>query len=147
MKYSQAEQGRIFVLRLEDGEIIHEKIEEFARLQSIRAAALVLVGGADEGSKLIVGPEEGRAEPITPMEFILKGVHEITGTGTIFPDSNNNPILHLHIACGRGETTKTGCARKGVKVWNIVEVILIELINRTATRVKDSITGFNLLEP
>ncbi|MDY6863052.1 MAG: DUF296 domain-containing protein, partial [Thermodesulfobacteriota bacterium] len=29
MKYSQAKPGRIFVIRLEDGDIIHEEIEKF----------------------------------------------------------------------------------------------------------------------
>ena len=40
MKYSQAKQGRVFVIRLEDGETVHEEIEKFARAQSITAAAL-----------------------------------------------------------------------------------------------------------
>ena len=31
MKYSEAKQGRTFIIRLEDGDILHEKIEEFAR--------------------------------------------------------------------------------------------------------------------
>lgn len=30
MKYSEAKQGRIFVIRLEDGDVIHEEIEKFA---------------------------------------------------------------------------------------------------------------------
>jgi predicted DNA-binding protein with PD1-like motif len=30
MKYSEAKPGRIFVIRLEDGEIVHEVIEAFA---------------------------------------------------------------------------------------------------------------------
>ena len=30
MKYSRASLGRVFIIRLEDGEIIHEMIEEFA---------------------------------------------------------------------------------------------------------------------
>ena len=35
MKYSQAEQGRTFVIRLEDGDVLHEKIEQFARKQFV----------------------------------------------------------------------------------------------------------------
>jgi len=31
MKYSEAKQGHIFVIRLEDGDIIHEAVENFAR--------------------------------------------------------------------------------------------------------------------
>jgi predicted DNA-binding protein with PD1-like motif len=33
MKYSEAKPGRIFVLRLEDGDILHESVETFAREQ------------------------------------------------------------------------------------------------------------------
>jgi len=47
MKYSQAKQGHIFVIRLEDGDIVHKEIERFARNQSIKAAALIIIGGAD----------------------------------------------------------------------------------------------------
>ena len=101
MKYSQARQGRIFVIRLEDGDIIHEEIEKFSREKSIKAAALIILGGADKNSKLVVGPKHGRKEPIVPMEYILDNAHETAGTGTIFPDEKGKPILHMHIACGR----------------------------------------------
>ncbi len=147
MKYSEAKHGRIFVIRLEDGDILHEKIEEFANEKSIKAAMLIAVGGADTGSKLIVGPEEGRSKPIRPMELILDGVHEITGTGTIFPDEHGNPKLHMHLAGGREEFTKAGCVRQGVKVWHIMEIVLLELLDTDAKRVIDQDTGFGLLEP
>jgi len=112
MRYSQAKQGRTFIIRLEDGDIVHEEIEKFSRKESIRAAALIILGGADKGSKLIVGPEHGRREPIIPVEHILDNVHEIAGTGTIFPDESGKPVLHMHIACGRKTSSVTGCVRK-----------------------------------
>jgi predicted DNA-binding protein with PD1-like motif len=147
MKYSQAKQGRIFIIRLEDGDVVHEEIEKFAREHSIKAAALTIIGGADEGSKLVVGPEQGRAISVLPMEHILTNVHEIAGTGTIFPDEEGNPALHMHIACGRKTSTVTGCIRKGVRVWHIMEVILYELIDTTAIRVLEPNLGFKLLQP
>ena len=147
MKYSQAKIGRVYVIRLEDGDIIHEEIEKFAREKSIKAAALIIIGGADEGSKLIVGPEHGRKKPIVPMEHILNNVHEIVGTGTIFPNEKGEPILHMHIACGRKTSSITGCVRKGVKVWHVMEVILFELVDTTAVRALDPNTGFELLNP
>ena len=147
MKYSQAKQGRIFVIRLEDGDIIHEEIEKFAREKFIKAGALIILGGADKGSKLVVGPEHGRKELIIPMEHILNNVNEIAGTGTIFPDGKGNPMLHMHIACGRRSSTITGCVRKGVKAWHVLEVILFELVDTTAVRALDPITGFELLKP
>ena len=147
MKYSEATAGRIFVLRLEDGEILHEEIEGFARKMGISAAALIVLGGADDGSRLIVGPEAGRAEKITPMSRLLDSVHEATGTGTLFPDDEGNPVLHMHIACGREKETMTGCVREGVRVWHVMEVILFELTGSSATRRPDPETGFKLLVP
>ena len=147
MKYSQAKQGRIFIIRLEDGDIIHEEVEKFAREKSINAGALIILGGADEGSKLVVGPQHGRKEPIVPMEHILDNVHEIAGSGTIFPDEKGNPTLHMHIACGRKSSTVIGCVRKGVKAWHVLEIILFELVDTTAVRVLDPVTGFELLQP
>ena len=147
MRYSQAKQGKTFIIRLDDGDIVHEEIEKFAREKSINAAALIILGGADKGSKLIVGPEYGRREPIIPMEHILDNVHEIAGTGTIFPDEKGKPVLHMHMACGRKTSSVTGCVRKGVKVWHIMEIILFELVDTTAVRAFDPTTGFELLKP
>ena len=147
MKYSQAKQGRTFVIRLEDGDIVHEEIERFAREQSIGAAALIAVGGAEMGSKLVVGPKEGRADPVSPMEHVLENVHEITGTGTLFPDEKGNPALHMHMACGRKTSTVTGCVRSGVTVWHIMEIILFELVDTTGVRVLEPTMGFMLLQP
>jgi predicted DNA-binding protein with PD1-like motif len=147
MKFASANPGRIFILRLEDGEILHETIEAFARDQGIRAAALIVLGGADEGSKLVVGPQVSRAAPVMPMEHILAGTSEATGVGTVFPGEDGKPILHMHIACGREGSTITGCVRRGVKVWNVMEIILWELTGTDAKRVMDKATGFELLQP
>lgn len=147
MKYSEARQGRIFVIRLEDGETVHEQLEKFAREHAIERAQILIIGGADKGSKLVVGPEESRALPVKPMTHELYDAHEITGTGTIFPDDTGNPVLHLHMACGREENTVTGCIRNGVRVWHVMEVILTELLENTGTRQPDPLTGFKLLVP
>ena len=147
MKYSEAKQGRIFVIRLEDGDIVHDEIERFAREKSIEAAGLIIVGGADQESKFVVGPEEGRATPVVPMEHVLDEVHEIAGVGTLFPDDEGNPVLHMHMASGRKSSTITGCIREGVRVWHVMEVILFELADTTGIRTHDSETGFKLLQP
>jgi predicted DNA-binding protein with PD1-like motif len=142
VKYSQCKPGRIYVLSLENGDMVHEKIEQFARELSIKAASLTIIGGADKGSKLVVGPARENQLPVSPMEHILKNVHEIVGAGTLFPDQEGNPVLHLHMACGRKSSTKTGCIRRGVKVWHTMEVILFELLESTGRRILDPQTGF-----
>lgn len=134
-------------MRLEDGDIVHEEIERFARNKKIRAAALIVVGGADRGSKLVVGPKEARALPVEPMEHILDSVHEVAGTGTLFPDEDGNPSVHMHLASGRKTSTVTGCIRSGVRVWHIMEVILFELVDSPALRLYEADMGFKLLSP
>ncbi|EAT58359.1 PPC domain-containing DNA-binding protein [Chlorobium ferrooxidans] len=147
MKYSEAREGRTFIIRLEDGEIVHEKLEQFVRDHAIARASLIAIGGADKGSLLVVGPDESRSHPVTPMTHELYDAHEITGTGTIFPDDEGNPVLHMHMACGREENTVTGCIRKGVKVWLVMEIILTELLENSALRQYDPHSGFKLLVP
>ena len=147
MKYSEATRGRTFIIRLEDGDILDECIEKFAADHNIKAASLIAVGGVDGGSRLVVGPEESRSDVITPMEFELDDAHEITGTGTLFLNDDDRPVLHMHLACGRSAETITGCARVQVKTWHVIEIILHELIGTDARRRLDDSTGFELLQP
>lgn len=147
MRYSEARPGRIFVLRLEDGEIVHEVIEKFALEQKITAASLVILGGADDGSRLVVGPALDRGLPLEPMQGVLTNAHEVTGTGTLFPDADGNPLLHMHMACGRETQTTTGCIRAGVKVWHVMEVVIFELLDSTAKRAVEQPLGLSLLQP
>ncbi|MCF8360672.1 MAG: DNA-binding protein [Prolixibacteraceae bacterium] len=144
MKFSEAKTGREFILRLDDGEILHEVIEQFAAEHKIRAARIMLVGGADKGSKLVVGPRESRASKIEPMEIVIDDAHETTGVGTLFLNEEGKPVSHIHLSCGRGSKVITGCARRGVKVWLVFEVVITELVGTEARRVKDH-NGFELL--
>ena len=148
MKFSEAKHGRVFVIRLEDGDVVHECVERFAAENGVSCAALVMHGGADAGSRLVTGPREARCPPpIAPQTSVLGNVHEVVGTGSLFPDAHGQPILHVHLACGRGEETVTGCIRTGVKTWHVVEVILFELIDCSARRLPDAATGFELMVP
>jgi predicted DNA-binding protein with PD1-like motif len=147
MQFSEARPGRIFVLRLEDGEIVHEIIERFAVEQNIAAASVLIVGGADDGSRLVVGPREDRGIPLEAMKFEMSNVHEIVGAGTLFRDEEGTPLLHMHMACGRSGQTVTGCIRDGVKVWHVMEAILQELTGTTARRAVEEPLGLKLLRP
>ena len=146
MEAEQVQQGRIFVLHLEHGEVVHEAIEGFAMDKGIRAAALILLGGADQDSRLVVGPKNGTERPIHPMQTILEATHEVAGTGTIFCNEQGEPVLHMHMACGRGEATRTGCIRSGVQVWQVMEAVLFELSDCRGERVKDPNLGFHVLQ-
>jgi predicted DNA-binding protein with PD1-like motif len=148
VKYSQAKLGRIFILRLEHGDVLHQEIEQFCRQESVRAAALIVLGGADKGSELVVGPERQDRSPIVTLVETLDAVHEVAGVGTVFWDKETDaPATHIHVAAGRGTSTHTGCVRRGVRVWQTIEIVLWELTDSTATRVLDPELGFKLLMP
>ncbi len=147
MKHAAASPGRSFILRLEDGEVLHEQLESFAFDNGIRAASVIAVGGADHGSRLVVGPRDGRVSPVEPMHHELEGVHELSGSGTIFPDEDGAPLLHMHASCGRAGSSVTGCVRAGIRVWLIMEVVIHEMACSEALRRQDPVNGFALLDP
>jgi len=114
MEASQACPGRVFVLRLHDGEVLHESVEDFAFSNNIKAATVIAVGGAGKGSKLTVGPKVPIEGKIEPLYHVLNEPHELTGSGTIFTNQEGRPIMHMHCSCGREGTSVTGCVRSGV---------------------------------
>lgn len=146
MEFTEAKLGRIFVLRLHDGECLHEVIESFAAEKHISTALCFFIGGAKEKSRVVVGPKDGNAFPPEPMITLLSGVHEACGIGTIFADEAGKPKLHMHASFGRNEQTVTGCVRMGVDVWQIGEVVIIELAGAKAKRVADKKTRFEFFE-
>ncbi len=146
MNYTEANLNRIFILRLHNDEILHEVIEKFAAKKQIKSALCFFLGGVQDKSKVVVGPKDGKAMPPEPMITLLKGVHEGLGVGTIFTDEEGKPKLHMHASFGRNENTVTGCVRKGVEVWQIGEVVVLELAGGTAKREKNKETGFEFLE-
>ena len=50
MQFSEGRLGRIFVLRLEEGEQLNDSIEKFAREQKIDHGLAFYLGGAGDGS-------------------------------------------------------------------------------------------------
>ncbi len=145
MEYREGRIGRIFVLRLEEGERLPEAIEAFARAQQVREAMAIYVGGAQDGSRLVVGPDAHRPDAIVPLVHALAGIQEVLGVGTLFPNEAGDPVLHLHAAAGREGGATVGCSRAGVEVWLVGEVILLEIIGTEGTRRRDPATGFQLL--
>jgi predicted DNA-binding protein with PD1-like motif len=147
MKYSEGKIGRIFVIRLEDGDRMPEAVETFAKEKNVLRGMCILVGGIKDGGNIVVGPKDGNSYPPQPITFRLRGVHEIAGIGTIFPDEKGAPRLHMHAALGREGNTRSGCIRPGIEAWHLGEIILLEIQENTGRRKQDTATGFELLEP
>ena len=146
MNYTEANLGRIFILRLNHNETLHEVIEKFTAQKHVESALCFFLGGAQDKSKVVVGPKDGNSMPPEPMITLLRGVHEACGVGTIFTDEEGTPKLHMHASFGRNDNAVTGCVRMGVDVWQIGEVIILELTGGSAKRAKNKETGFEFLE-
>ena len=144
MQYSEGRLGRVFAIRLEHGEAMPESLERFATEQGVHSGLAIMVGGADEGSRFVVGPQDSHTLPPVPMVNVLTGVHEVAAIGTLFPDETGKPTLHMHATFGRGDAALSGCIREGIVTWQVLEIILLEITGLTATRILDPDTGFRL---
>ncbi len=142
MEYSVGRTGRIIAARLFEGEDIYESIEEIAKKENIKSAAVLITGGFREAN-VVVGPKQ-EVPKIVGNFRDFAGPGEVLGAGTIYCD-DEGPKLHIHTAIGKGDETIVGCPRGGAKTFLILEVTIIEIDGIKASRKFDENTGLNLL--
>jgi len=118
MQYTQGQLGRIFALRLEHGDPMPKTLEDFCCEQGIESGMAIMVGGADDGGRLVVGPEDGNAMPAVPMVATLSGVHEVAAVGLVFAGPEGRPALHMHAAYSL--TVLNRKARPGVGTMSLM---------------------------
>lgn len=145
MKASEGKIGRVFVVRLEDGDVLPGCLEKFAAENNIKCGQVVLVGGICEG-QVVAGPRQTDEMPPDPVYIPIDGAHEVVGIGIIAPDKDGRPVLHIHASLGRGHEVITGCLRPGVTTWLVGEAIIYEITGASARRLPDERSGFDLLE-
>jgi predicted DNA-binding protein with PD1-like motif len=145
MHYTEGRMGRVFVLRLEEGERLNDTLEAFAREQKLSHALAFYLGGSASGSMVVVGPDADRTDEVVPLLHMLQGSQEVLAVGTLIPDEAGAPVLHMHAASGREGSATVGCTRAGVDVWLVGEVVVLEIVGPAALRRKDPETGFQLL--
>ena len=143
MEYKTGRAGRIIGARLFEGEDIYECIEEIARKENIRNAAVFITGGFREAD-IVVGPKEEKPKIVANFKP-FDGPGEVLGVGTIYCD-DEGPKMHMHTAVGKGDETIVGCARGGAKTFLILEVTIIEIEGIEAGRKLDKETGLKLLK-
>ncbi len=144
MQHSEGRMGRIFTLRLEDGDQLPGCIEDFAHKQKIDSAFCLLLGGIGSGS-IVMGPEDPEGHTITPVIQKIIGAHEVAAVGTLFRDEDDTPILHMHASLGRGKNSHTGCIRPGIDTWLVGEFVLVEILDSGMMREVDPKSGQKLL--
>jgi predicted DNA-binding protein with PD1-like motif len=145
MQVSEGKIGRVFIIRLEDGDAVPATIERLAEEKKISVGQVILIGGIGEG-QVVVGPRRSNEMPPEAMLVPVDGVHEVVGVGIIAPDKEGKPSLHIHASLGRAGKTTTGCLRPGVSTWLVGEVIIFEILDTDAVRLPDKKAEFELLQ-
>jgi len=145
VKYTSATLGRVFVLRLEDGDVLNDTLERFAEEQGVTGALAFYVGGVADGSTVVVGPDAECRDGVVALLHSLAGTQEAFAVGTLFPNAEGKPVLHMHAASGREGGATVGGTRAGVSTWLVGEVILLEVSSAQARREVDKSSGFELL--
>jgi len=145
MKYTEGHIGRVFILRLEDGDLLPQTIEQFAKEKQINHGHVTMIGCVSSG-EVVVGPRKTEEMPPDPMKVPIEGAHETIASGVLVINEQNEPVLHFHGALGRAGRTITGCLREGTKTWLVGEVIIYEILGVNAIRKYEPDSGFVLLD-
>jgi predicted DNA-binding protein with PD1-like motif len=145
MKGTEGSIGRVFVVRLEDGDKLPDCIEQFARDNNISTGQAFFIGGIGKG-QIVAGPRNTSEMPPDPVYIPLLDAHEVLGIGLLARGENGDITLHMHAAFGRGENVLAGCIRPGIDTWLVGEVIIYEILNTSARRSIDKNSGFELLD-
>jgi uncharacterized protein len=144
MKAIEGKIGRLFVIRLEDGDMLPGTLEKFAEKKGIKNGFVLLIGGIGSG-QIVVGPRYSDEMPPDPVLLPIDGAHEVVAVGILAPGEDGRIVLHIHGSLGRSGQTKTGCLRPGVSIWLVGEAIMYEIMGVNVRRIKDKESGFELL--
>ncbi len=134
------------MIRLENGDLIPDCLEEFAGEKKIKAGLVTVIGGVGVGN-IVTGPRKTDEMPPEPIITPVDEAHEVSATGVIALDEQGQPKLHMHGSLGRNGNVLAGCFRPGLKTWLVGEVVICEILGVDSKRVLDQESGFALLEP
>jgi len=141
MQYAEGQVGRVFVVRIDDGEDFLESMQHFIAEKGIQSGSVTFLGALMSG-RMVTGPEEPVIPPL-PHFVMFEGGWEVFGVGTIYP-GEGGPHIHYHASVGRAGHALTGCLREKATTFLIVEAVIIEFTNLLGRREFDERTQMNL---
>ncbi|MGB7787737.1 PPC domain-containing DNA-binding protein [Methanoregula sp.] len=141
MQYTEGQLGRVFVVRIDDGEDMLVSLRQFVQDKGVRAGSIVFLGALMEG-RMVTGPEEPVIPPV-PHFVMFEGGWEVFGVGTIYP-GEGGPHIHYHASVGRAGHALTGCLREKAVTYLIVEAVIYEFTGLSARKEYDEKTQLHL---
>jgi hypothetical protein len=131
MQYTEGQLGRVFVVRVDDGEDMLVSLHQFINDKCIQAGSILFLGALMNG-RMVTGPEEPVIPPV-PHFVMFEGGWEVFGVGTIYP-GEGGPHIHYHASVGRSGHALTGCLREKAITYLIVEAVILEFTGLSARR-------------
>lgn len=131
MQYTEGQIGRVFAVRIDDGEDMLLSLRQFIVDKNIQAGSIHFLGALMNG-RIVTGPEEPVIPPV-PHFVTFEGGWEVFGFGTIYP-GEGGPSIHYHASVGRSSHALTGDLRDLVTTYLMVEVIIVEITGLSARR-------------
>lgn len=131
MQYTEGQIGRVFVVRIDDGEDMLLSLRQFVLDKNIQVGSIHFLGALRNG-RMVTGPEEPVIPPV-PHFVMFEGGWEIVGIGTIYP-GEDGPRIHYHASVGRSGHALTGCLREKALTYIIVEAVIMEFTGLSARR-------------
>jgi len=141
MQYSEGRLGRVFVLRIDDGEDFLDVTRGFVRDKGITTGTILYLGALRQ-AKMVTGPEEAIFPP-DPHHVMFEGGWEMVGIGTICMEEGS-PSVHFHASVGRAGHALTGCLREKATTYIVAEAVILEFAGISIVRQFDEKTQVNL---
>jgi predicted DNA-binding protein with PD1-like motif len=131
MQYTEGQIGRVFIVRIDDGEDMLLSLRQFILDKNIQTGSIHFLGALMNG-RMVTGPEEPVIPPV-PHFVMFEGGWEVFGVGTIYT-GEGGPHIHYHASVGRSGHALTGCLREQAVTYLIVEAVIMEFTGITARR-------------
>jgi predicted DNA-binding protein with PD1-like motif len=141
MQYTEGQLGRVFVVRIDDGEDMLVSLREFVIDKGIQSGSITFLGALMNG-RMVTGPEEPVIPPV-PHFVMFEGGWEVFGVGTIY-SGEGGPHIHYHASVGRSGHALTGCLREKATTYLIIEAVIMEFTGLKARREFDQKTQLHL---
>ena len=141
MQYTEGQLGRVFVVRIDDGEDMLISLRKFIDDKSVQAGSILFLGALMNG-RMVTGPEDPVIPPV-PHFVMFEGGWEVFGVGTIYPGEGGSHI-HYHASVGRSGHALTGCLREKAITYLIIEAVIFEFTGLSARREFDKKTQVHL---
>jgi predicted DNA-binding protein with PD1-like motif len=141
MQYAEGQVGRVFVVRIDDGEDFLDSMQHFIAEKGIQSGSVTFLGALMSG-RMVTGPEEPVIPPL-PHFVMFEGGWEVFGVGTIYP-GEGGPHIHYHASVGRAGHALTGCLREKATTYLIIEAVIVEFTGLLGRREFDERTQMNL---